>query len=87
MTQTGDLNQDGRLDGKDVALLKGLLQMDPRISEHLSAEDIALLDINHDGHIDQNDLTALYDKIFAASANLSPDTNEKLAHLRNKINT
>lgn len=85
MSQAGDLNQDGRLDGKDIALLRSLMQADPRISEHLSAEELAILDINQDGKIDQNDLNALYAKLFAASTDLSADSNQKLANLRHKL--
>jgi len=85
MSQTGDFNQDGRIDGNDIALLRTLLQGNPQLSAHLSAEEFALLDVNHDGHIDQDDLAALYQKLLLASDKLSLGHDEKLGQLRNKL--
>lgn len=58
----GDLNADGRLDEDDLNLLRELVNK-PELAALLSDEDKALLDINNDGVINQQDIVALVNKI------------------------
>ncbi len=77
---SGDINQDGRLDGNDLAILRDLVK-NPELAALLNPEDRALLDVNNDGQIDEQDIIALVKKIES-------EANQELAgveQLRQKL--
>lgn len=85
MSFEGDLNYDGKLDQQDLAFLRQLICDNPEILNQLSEKEKACLDINHDGHINYDDIVALCGKIIQKDEKLPVHTSDKLSHLRSKL--
>lgn len=85
MSDKNDLNQDGKLDHQDIAMLRQLILDNPSTLAYLSDTEKALLDINDDGQLTYDDVISLYEKI-ATLPKSDKSHSDKLAHLRNKLN-
>ncbi len=86
MATEGDLNHDGKLDEQDLAFLRQLTLESPGLLSHLSEQEKACLDINHDGHINYDDIVALCGKIINNHEPATTHAIDKLTSLRNKLN-
>jgi hypothetical protein len=70
---------------KDLPILRQVVQGNPQLLAHFSAAERAMLDVNHDGQVDEADVEALCAKIMQAEAAHALGAAEKLAHLRDKL--
>lgn len=58
----GDINRDGKIDHQDLELLRTLVR-NASLFENLSSEQKALLDLNHDGVLNYDDVIQLIELI------------------------
>ena len=78
----GDINNDGKVDAEDLKLLREIiatLKNSPGLIDQLPPEEKALLDVDGDGEINYDDVTALCDKVLK-----NPTTERETASLLNE---
>lgn len=85
----GDMNEDGRLDAKDIEVFRNILEdqkLHPELFENLSPDLKAMLDVNGDGEINYEDLIAICKSVareeHPGEAKVLAD---KFMALRNKV--
>lgn len=82
-----DFNKDGKVDSADLALLRNIIAQaghSPDLLDRLPAEDRALLDVNHDGDINYDDVVALCQSMLQTSKEDAQSMADKFQALRSK---
>jgi len=82
-SRVGDIDNDGKVEQSDLALLKRVLG-DQGLLQQLGPEEIARLDVNGDGKLSYEDIIKLCQVMLADDKGVSKAVADKFAALRNK---
>lgn len=89
-TMRGDINNDGKVDGEDLRLLRSILddlkqhEFSHTIISQLTPEQQGMLDITQDGKFTYEDVIALC-KLVVKETESHPTLSDKFSALQNKI--
>lgn len=87
MSRRGDITGDGKLGRADLELLKQLVkqyQGNPAAVDALTPAQFAMLDVNADGQLDQDDVEALCKLLMNGNTGQMQALNQKFREMRGR---